>query len=463
MTTEPLKIHWQPQEKQAVALSRTEDEVLYGGARGGGKTDAGQAFLLYDKSHPRYRALVIRKNATDLSDWIDRAKAMYASSGAIFVGDSFRFPSGAIIKTGHLADAEAYTKYQGHEYQKILIEELSHIPKKSDYKKLIGSCRSTVEGIKAQVFCTTNPDEPGLDWIKEHWGIPDAPDFDHVYKTENLEEWEDPVTKEKKSVLRRKVFVPAKIEDNPQLLTKDPAYMGYLESLKRDDPELYDAWRNGNWRGYGLEGAYYRNQLERADKEKRITTVPYNEMVDVHTWCDLGVGDAFAVGYFQKIGHQWLVIDYDEYEGESLGYVIGQMRAKPYRYGEHYAPHDIEVREMTSGDEKALSRKDVAEKLGIKYRVIKRSPVDDGIQAVRMRFSTLWIDKDKCKLFIKALRNYQKEFDEKKGVFKTQPLHNFASHGADMLRYWAVTEYKDPDFALAQRVNENRQKNKNYN
>lgn len=457
-----MKIAWEPQNKQSLALARTEDEILYGGARGGGKTDAGQAFLLYDKDNPKYRALVIRKNATDLSDWIDRAKTMYKSSNAIFVGDSFRFPSGAIIRTGHLADTDAYTKYQGHEYQKILIEELSHIPRKADYKKLIGSCRSTVSGISPQVFCTTNPDEPGLDWIKEHWGIPDSPNFEKMYTRQEIVEFLNPTTLEMQKVLRRYVFIPAKVEDNPILIQKDPAYIGYLESLKKDDEELYDAWRNGNWRGYGIEGAYYRIQLELAEKAGRITTVPHNELAEVYTWCDIGVSDAFAVGYFQNIGQQWLIIDYDEFEGDSLNHIIGVMKAKPYRYAEHYAPHDIEVREMTTGDEKALSRKDVAEKLGINYRVIKRSGVADGISLVRMRFSQLWIDKDKCKLLLKALRNYQKEFDEKRGVFKDNPVHNFASHGADMLRYWAVTDIQSPDLYTAHRVLQNRARNVNY-
>jgi hypothetical protein len=68
-----MKIHWQAQPKQALALSSTAEEILYGGARGGGKTEAGQAFLLYDYQNPRYRALVIRKNADDLKDWLDRA------------------------------------------------------------------------------------------------------------------------------------------------------------------------------------------------------------------------------------------------------------------------------------------------------------------------------------------------------------------------------------------------------
>jgi len=145
---------WNPTSAQVEALKRTEDEVLYGGARGGGKTEAGLAWLLYDHQNAQYRALVIRQNAKDLSDWIDRARAMYVPMGAKVKGQptEIHFPSGAVIRTGHLKDEGAYTQYQGHEYHKILIEELTKIPREKDYEALLGSCRSTVPGIRPQVF-----------------------------------------------------------------------------------------------------------------------------------------------------------------------------------------------------------------------------------------------------------------------------------------------------------------------
>jgi hypothetical protein len=159
-----VKISWSPQAKQEIALARIEDEILYGGARGGGKTEAGQAWLLYDIEYPFYRALVIRKNADDLKDWVDRARMMYAVVKAEVVGNppEIRFPKGGKIRTGHLNDDNAYMKYQGTEYQKMLIEELSQIPKEKQYLQLIGSCRSSYPQIKPQVFATTNPDDP--DW-----------------------------------------------------------------------------------------------------------------------------------------------------------------------------------------------------------------------------------------------------------------------------------------------------------
>lgn len=76
-------MQWTPNPgPQTEILTRTEFELGFGGARGGGKTDAGLAWLSRDSAHPKYRALVIRKNATDLSDWLERASAFYAGTGA---------------------------------------------------------------------------------------------------------------------------------------------------------------------------------------------------------------------------------------------------------------------------------------------------------------------------------------------------------------------------------------------
>ena len=418
---------WKPQLKQEIALSRSEDEILYGGARGGGKTEAGLAWLCYDTQYPFYRSLVIRKNAEDLKDWVDRARIFYRPLGGEVFGHpgEVRFPRGGKIITGHLKDENAFTKYQGHQYSKILIEELSQIPRENDYLKLIGSCRSPNREIKPQVFATTNPDEPGIEWIKERWHIPEMPDFDKIYSSE---------TKEKKT----RVFIPAKLEDNPILMLADPNYLKYLTELKEKDFELYEAWRNGNWKGYGTEGSYYRQQVERAYEENRIIDVPYEEGLETHTWCDLGIGDAFSIGYFQISGLQWRMIDYDEFEGESLVMAIERMKAKNYRYGQHYAPHDIEVRELGSGK----SRLEIAQNNGVFYIIVPRLSVDDGINAVRTRFTTLWIDQTKCDLFLKRIKRYHKEFDEKRGVFKNSPVHDINSHAADMLRYWATTDFK---------------------
>lgn len=453
------KIHWEPQAKQELALIQTADEILYGGARGGGKTDCGQAWLLYEVDKPRYRSLTIRRNASDLSDWIDRAKIMYSPTRGAYVNNYFDFPSGARSYTGHLNDENAYAKYQGHEYQKMLIEELTHIPRESDYEKLLGSCRSTVEGIQPQVFATTNPDGPGYKWVKKRWRIPDNP-TEPVY-TEREVTLPDGTKK-----IRRLVFIPARVEDNPILMQKDPGYIAYLASLTDDD--LREAWLKGSWVGMSVAGAYYSKQLSAARLTGRITQVPYDEMLPVHTWWDLGIGDSTVIGFFQVANNQWRLIDYHEATGEGLAYYAKILKDKGYFYGLHYAPHDIGVRELGSGK----SRYEMAKALGINFeghiddngRFISAVPmlsIDDGINAVRSRFSTLWIDEKNGELFVEALTQYRKEFNEKMGDYKPSPLHDWTSHAADMIRYWAVTKLPTVDTSMEMRVMANRSRNKN--
>ena len=217
--------------------------MLYGGARGGGKTDAGQIFLLLDDYHlnPLYRALVIRKNADDLRDWIDRAERFYTNAGAKKIGQpaEFVFPSGAKIVTGHLKDADAYTKYQGHEYQRILLEELTQIAREQDYEMLLGSCRSTVPGLIPGVFSTTNPNGKGHVWVKNRFvkGKVTFEGKDYIVPGPNIV-WLPPNTK------RPRLFIPAKVSDNPTLIKNDPGYVDYLKGLP---PNLREMWLKGSW------------------------------------------------------------------------------------------------------------------------------------------------------------------------------------------------------------------------
>lgn len=443
------KIHWKPQPKQEEALKQSADEILYGGSRGGGKTDAGQAWLLYDIQYPRYRALVVRRNAKDLSDWIDRARIMFAPAKGLYVNNYFEFPSGARVYTGHLNDANAYEAYQGHEYQKMLIEELTHIPREMDYEKLLGSCRSTVEGIKPQLFATTNPDGPGYKWVKARWHIPDTP-------TDTIKTHREITLPDGTKRTRSLVFIPARVEDNPILMQKDPNYIVFLSSIQ--DPELKEAWLAGSWAGMSVEGAYYTKQLQDARKNGRISVVPWEPQLPVHTWWDLGVGDSTCIGFFQVAGYQWRLIDYYEASGEGLAHYASILRSKEYVYGEHWAPHDIEVRELGTGK----SRKEMAATLGITFQVVPNLPIDDGINALRTKFPALWIDEKKCARFIDCLQNYRKEYNEKLGEFKQHPLHDWTSHAADMARYWAVTKFQGPDFEMAARVMQNRGTNRSF-
>lgn len=445
---EGKKIKWEPQEKQAMALKSDADEILLGGSRGGGKTDAGIVFPLYHKDKDYYRALLIRKNYADLKEWIDRAKRMYKGM-ASFVNGEFRFKSGAIIWLGHMADPDSYQKYQGFNIHNLLIEELTHLAREKQYELLLGSVRSVHEDIKAQVFATTNPDGPGHEWVKERWNIPDLPGNDPIitYKDVNVGD----------RIVRRKLeFIPSRVTENKYLANSDE-YMSYLHSIT--DQELKRAWLEGSWEGFGVEGAYYKDQLRKAEEDGRIVSGLYDEMLPVYTWCDLGISDSFAIVYAQFAHNQWRIIDFDEFEGEYLKDAINRMKEKGYTYEEHYAPHDIKVRELGAG----MSRLETAEQLGVRYNIVRRPETEqEKIDALRTRFINIWFDKEKTETLLKRLRRYHKEFDEKRGIWKAKPVHDENSHAADAMAYFAMTDVYRPDMQQNLRIQRNRQRSRSF-
>lgn len=244
---------------QELAISQAYNdgvyEIFFGGSRGPGKTAAGQAWMLKDIMHPQLRALVIRKNADDLSDWVDRSRTMYApfQVSIAYRPPILSFPHGAMLRTGHLNDDAAYTKYQGHEYHRMLIEELTQIPNKKRYLQLIASCRSTVPELKPQIFITANPGGIGHAWVRDRFIDPDPSTHDIELRSLDYEDMEGNIKKfhykyitEIETGLKR-VYIPATIDDNPILKEADPNYVKQLDSLQSSDHDLWRAWRHGDW------------------------------------------------------------------------------------------------------------------------------------------------------------------------------------------------------------------------
>jgi phage terminase large subunit len=167
--------------------------------------------------------------------------------------------------------------------------------------------------------------------------------------------------------------------------------------------------------------------------------VPHEVHSNVETFWDIGVGDSTAIIFAQRCGREIHIIDYYEAQGEGLQHYLSVIRSKAeangWNYGDHYAPHDIEVREFSSG---ARTRLQIARDLGLKFQIVPNIPIIDGIELARGLFPRLWIDSVKCKHLIKAIENYQKSYNEKYNVYSDKPLHDWSSHAADSFRYMAV-------------------------
>jgi hypothetical protein len=207
-----------------------------------------------------------------------------------------------------------------------------------------------------------------------------------------------------------------------------------LESAKKEmSPDEYEQEFECSWTA-SIKGAYYADLIEDAEKQGRITRVPYEATLGVSTWWDLGISDDMTIWFTQAVGREIRVIDCYENSGEGLQHYAQICNSKGYFYESHNAPHDIQVRELGSGK----SRLEVAKGFGINFKVVPNLPIYDGIGAARGILTRCYFDKDKCARGLEALRHYRKEWDEKRGVFKTQPHHDWSSHYADAFRYFAV-------------------------
>ena len=189
-----------------------------------------------------------------------------------------------------------------------------------------------------------------------------------------------------------------------------------------------------------IPGAYFAKEIAAARADKRITFIPVEPHIPVHTFWDLGIskGNAMVIWFVQAVGKEIRVINYYEAENEGMAHfvsVINQFeRDNNIHYGEHCAPHDIEVRDLMT----KTKRIDTAREMGINFRVVPRTKnLADSIEATRRIFSRCWFDEKRCEKGIAALASYHKEWNDAKQVFNDVPVHDWASNGADAFRQMA--------------------------
>ncbi len=340
-----------PPGPQVIALELDDYEICCGGGKGSVKTEGTYGFILKGNprtnrcprggksrhnpencrwcktdisylNHPHYSFLVLRKNYDDLTDWFERAKRIFKPMGADFTSSppKIAFPTGARGVLGHMDSEEAYEKYWGQEYARIIFDEIQQCPKKELYDKIELSCRSPHKELREQIMLNANPGGPGNQWIRDYFIGKKRRDFVGWTKqrldggTQKIIRGDDKQTK------KIRVFVHSTVYDNPYYTTytngvRDPEADDYCRKLegKSSDQERRQ-WLYGDF--FCFEGSYYPELRERPNDDEppwayhvvpttRVDDDPREVVTErsLEPWWPRGIG--LDVGYTHPAGAVW--------------------------------------------------------------------------------------------------------------------------------------------------------------
>lgn len=290
------KILWTPQRKQLDFMRRTEQEALYGGAAGGGKSDALVIEALRQVDVPNYRALILRKTYPQLRELIDKTMRYYkpAFPAARYNSSAhcWTFPSGAKIYFGSLHHAQDKYNYQGQQYDFIGVDELTHFTW-DEYSYLMSRNRPSGPGTRVYIRATANPGGIGHGWVKERFITP-APPETRIVELVKVK------TPDGEQIQRRcRVFIPSTVFDNPALLANDPGYLGTLASLPAAQRQ---ALLYGDWNSFsGQVFTEWRNDPEHYEDQRWTHVIaPFPIPAHWRIWrgYDFGYAKPFSVGWY---------------------------------------------------------------------------------------------------------------------------------------------------------------------
>jgi len=240
--------HWQPNPgPQIEFFKRGEFEALYGGARGGGKTDAVVVDHVRGIDHPQYRGLILRKTFPELREVIDRCFKYYhpfiATPDGGKIHSKFNaqehvwtFSTGAKVELGSMHTEESKYRYIGRQFVRISFDQLEQFSK-TQYEFMLGQTRTPVPELAkfVGIRSTANPGGVGHAWVKARFIDGKVPYQRYAQKY---------TLPDRQVVELSSVFIPAKVYDNPAITKNDPLYVARLMSLGK---ELRKAWLDGDW------------------------------------------------------------------------------------------------------------------------------------------------------------------------------------------------------------------------
>ena len=238
-------VAWAPNKgPQTALISCPHDEIFYGGAKGGGKSDGILGdWVAHLAANPKHaRGIIFRKTFPSLEQLMERARELMPLLGGIWKEQkkTWYFPSGATLKFRFVETLKDAKKYQGHQYTWMAFDEVGEIKDEQIVNELRGALRNT-KGVKVRLVLSGNPQGDGHQWLFNRF-IKGSKPYRPQREVLTLGSGGSVRT-----VTWTRVFIPAKLEDNPKLYLGDPLYELRLKQMTVGKPWLYKALREGDW------------------------------------------------------------------------------------------------------------------------------------------------------------------------------------------------------------------------
>lgn len=424
-----MKIRIEPTKKQQEFIASDADILMFAGGAGSGKSfililDAlglnakeGPRILL-----PHYRAMIIRKEYSHLSDLIDKSKELYKliCPEAVFNNSElfWTFPSGAKIQFFYLNSYADCDKIQGKEFQYIAIDELGQYTDERVFKYCLSRLRSSYN-IKCYLRATSNPSR--YKWLKDFFRIGplgESTNFVETFGNKKL----------------RIKYIRATLLDNPYL---GEDYKAMLQMLPEDDR---NALLYGDWNAYNkVTGSVYGKEIDKLYAENRYCNIPVQRGYDIYASFDIGRNDNTSIILFQLVGKEIHIVESFENRFEDITFYIDALKKKGFEDAHIILPHDSKMHRIET---KNSVFETISEHFS-KVTVLDRTSIEEGIDKARQKFQNVYIDKNKNLRLIECLTNYRRKFNETLNTYG-DVVHDEFSNFADSFRYLCVFEKSEP-------------------
>jgi phage terminase large subunit len=386
-------------EKLAFLFEPHRYKILYGG-RGGIKSWSIAQALLITGSEREFRVLCCRELMKSIAESVHELLELQIErlglAGEYRIEKSHIYgPHGTEFAFTGLRDSHNLKSFEG--FDCAWIEEGANVSKRS-WDMLIPTIRKP----GSQIIVSFNPEL----------------DTDETYKRFILHPPPGAIV------------VKTSYRDNKWL---SPELRSEIEHMRETKPDDYLNIYEGHCKQV-LDGAIYAHEIRALTQAGRITRVPYDPALPVHTFWDLGIADLTSIWFVQAAAFEFRFIDFYQARNFALAHYLQVLQERRYVYGFHHLPHDGKRRDLGTG--KSIERHMI--EAGCKVKIVPDIGLANGMNAARNLFARAWFDEEHCADGLNCLRRYCWKVDPDTRIYSKTPLHDDNSNGADAYRMAAV-------------------------